>query len=78
MLMFGNPKLGTPIMQMSQTAGVDLPMRVIVYETSTGDVLDAFHNPASLAELHGLPADSEILIKMTNVLDKLTSKAISH
>jgi len=78
MLMFGNPKLGTPALQLSQSAGVDLPLRVVVYETEAGDVILAYHAPADLAEDHGIPADAEVLAKMTGALDGLTGKAIAQ
>lgn len=78
MLMFGNPKLGTPVMQMSQSAGLDLPTRVVVYETEDGEVVLAYHPPRAMGEAHDLPADAEALKKMTGAVDKLTSKAVSE
>ncbi|EEE38284.1 CrcB family protein [Rhodobacteraceae bacterium KLH11] len=78
MLMFGNPKLGTPAMQLSQSAGLDLPLRVVVYQTEYGDVLLSYHDPISLSEAHGLPTDANVLVKMAGALDKLTNKAISN
>lgn len=75
MLMFGNPKLGTPAMQISQSAGLDLPLRVVVFEKEDGTVILAYHSPASLAADHGIPEDAEVIAKMTGALDKLTNKA---
>jgi uncharacterized protein (DUF302 family) len=77
MLMFGNPKLGTPALQAAQTSGVDLPMRVVVYQDEAGQVLVAYHPPAALSEDHGIPADAEVLKKITGALNNLTNKAIS-
>lgn len=77
MLMFGNPKLGTPAMLDSQTAGLDLPLRVVAYEDSDGTVHLAYHDPASLAATHGLPGDAKYIQMMTGALDKLTSKAVA-
>jgi uncharacterized protein (DUF302 family) len=76
LLIFGNPNLGTPALQESQTAGVDLPLRVVVYEDEDGIVYVSYHDPAELAEDHGIPADAEVLNKMTGALDKLTSAAV--
>lgn len=78
MLMFGNPKLGTPAMQASQSAGLDLPLRVVVYEDAHGDVILAYHFPSSLSAVHGIPADAEVLKKMTGALGKLTDKAVGN
>lgn len=77
MLMFGNPKLGTPAIQAAQTSGLDLPLRVLAYEDADGVVLVAYHDPAELAGIHRMPADAEVLAKMTGALSKLTDKAIA-
>ena len=76
-LIFGNPKLGTPAMLDAQTAGLDLPMRVLAYADSEGVVHVTYHAPADLGTTHGLPADAKYLAMMTGALDKLTSKAIA-
>lgn len=78
LLIFGNPKLGTPAMLDGQTAGLDLPLRVLAYADGEGVVHVTYHDPADLAEVHGLPADAKYLAMMTGALDKLTSKAVSE
>ena len=78
MLMFGNPKLGTPAVQAAQTSGLDLPLRVVVYQDQAGQVLLAYHPPSDLAKDHGIPADAEVLKKITGALNNLTNKAISN
>ncbi|MEM9043569.1 MAG: DUF302 domain-containing protein [Pseudomonadota bacterium] len=75
MLMFGNPKLGTPAMQASATMGMDLPLRVVAFEDPEGKVHIAYHDPADVAALHGLPADHPVIAKMQGALSKLTGKA---
>lgn len=75
LLVFGNPKLGTPAMLDNQTAGLDLPLRVLVYADAEGVVKVSYHAPASLAAAHGLPADAPYIKMMTGALDKLTGKA---
>ncbi len=78
LLIFGNPKLGTPAMLDGQTAGLDLPLRVLAYADDKGIVHLSYHAPATLAETHGLPADAKYIQMMTGALDKLTSKAIAE
>lgn len=75
MLMFGNPRLGTPAMQAAQSMGLDLPLRVVVWEDAEGGVWLAYHDPADIAALHGLPADAEVIAKMQGALAKLTAAA---
>ncbi|MGJ8615725.1 MAG: DUF302 domain-containing protein [Sulfitobacter sp.] len=78
LLIFGNPKLGTPAMLDGQTTGLDLPLRVLAYADGEGVVHVTYHDPADLAEAHGLPADAKYIAMMTGALDKLTSKAVSE
>jgi uncharacterized protein (DUF302 family) len=78
MLMFGNPKLGTPAMLASQTMGLDLPLRVLAYETEDGSVVVTYENPADMAKAHGADADLAVFKKMTGALNKLTDKATSE
>ncbi|MCV3272592.1 DUF302 domain-containing protein [Roseobacter sinensis] len=75
MLMFGNPKLGTPAMLDGQSAGLDLPLRVVAYEDAEGVVHVVYHDPASFAAAHDLPADAQYIQMMTGALDKLTTAA---
>lgn len=75
LLIFGNPKLGTPLMQSSVTAGIDLPMKLLVWEDSAGKVWLAYNDPAYIATRHGISDQPEVIKKMTGALDKLTSKA---
>lgn len=77
LLIFGNPKLGTPAMQGNATAGLDLPLRVLAYADADGMVHLVYHDPAEFAATHGLPADAKYVQMMTAALEKLTSKAVT-
>ena len=77
MLMFGNPKLGTPALKGAATMGLDLPLRVLVYADANGKVMLTYHDPADVAASHGLPADHGVIKKMTGALNKLTGVAVS-
>jgi uncharacterized protein (DUF302 family) len=52
LLIFGNPKAGTPLMQSRQTIGLDLPLRVLVWEDAADKVWLTYHRPESLAQHH--------------------------
>ena len=76
LLIFGNPKLGTPAIRDNPIAGLHLPLRVLVYQDGDGTVWLAYEDPAkSLPELDGIAADAAYLGKMNGALGKLTSKA---
>lgn len=60
LVLFGNPTLGTPLMQASPRAGIDLPQRLLVWEDDAGDVHLAYNQPDHLASRHGLPELPEL------------------
>jgi len=74
-LMFGNPKLGTPLMQAGQTAGLDLPQKMLVYENAEGEVFIAYNDPAYLAERHNIEGQKKVLNKISGALEKLAKGA---
>ena len=74
-LIFGNPKIGTPIMEMSQEAGLDLPLRALAYEDATGKVWLVYRKPAAMAAAHGLDGDAPAFKPMTMAINGLTDAA---
>ena len=59
LLIFGNPKAGTPIMLAAPTAALDLPLKILVAETPDGTVQLSWNDPAWLQSRHGFPAELE-------------------
>jgi uncharacterized protein (DUF302 family) len=57
-ILFGNPKGGTALMQDRQTAGIDLPLKALVWEDEAGKVWLTYNEAAWIAERHGLGAQS--------------------
>ncbi len=54
LLIFGSAKAGTPLMQATQTVGIDLPLKALAWEDESGGVWLSANDPAWLAERHGL------------------------
>ena len=75
LLIFGNPKLGTPLMQTERTVAIDLPMKALAYADADGDVHLAYNDPAYFARRHGITGRDGVIDKMTGALDKLTDAA---
>ncbi|QGX98963.1 DUF302 domain-containing protein [Roseovarius faecimaris] len=76
LLIFGNPKLGTPAMQDDPLAGLYLPLKVLVYRDGAGQVWLAYENPKDmLDDLGGISEDAQYIKMMTGALGKLTAKA---
>ena len=55
-LIFGNARGGTPLMQANQMIGIDLPLKVLVSQDTSGKTWLSYFDPSSLAKRHGLPA----------------------
>lgn len=53
LLIFGNPQGGTPFMECSQTVGIDLPLKALVWQDESGQVWIGYNDPAWLARRHG-------------------------
>jgi len=75
LVIFGNPKLGTPLMQASPTAGLDLPMRVLVWQAADGAVKLGYWAPAAMAQQHAIAGRDEVLKTMAGALDAITAEA---
>jgi uncharacterized protein (DUF302 family) len=54
LIIFGDPKTGTPLMNAYPSLALDLPLKVLIYEDTAGDVWLCFNSPEYLAERHGL------------------------
>jgi uncharacterized protein (DUF302 family) len=55
LLIFGNPKAGTPLMLASPTSALDLPLKALAWEDAEGKVWVSYSKPEYLKERHGLP-----------------------
>jgi uncharacterized protein (DUF302 family) len=54
LIIFGDPKTGTPLMEAYPSLALDLPLKALIYEDTTGDVWLCFNSPEYLTERHGL------------------------
>jgi uncharacterized protein (DUF302 family) len=54
LLIFGNPKAGTPLMQANQTIGLDLPLKILAWQDAAGHVWLTYNDPRWLAHRHRL------------------------
>jgi uncharacterized protein (DUF302 family) len=73
-LLFGNARGGTPLMQSIQTTGIDLPLKVLVWQDASGDTWLSYNHPSWLAKRHGLGQEAEATISTLAVaLDELAT-----
>lgn len=73
-LIFGNPEVGTPIMQAAPEAALDLPLRVLVWEDERQTRI-GYLSPDALKERYGISGADEALNAMGNALETMTTNA---
>ena len=76
LLIFGNAKGGTPLMQSVQTIGIDLPLRVLVWQDASGTTWVSYYDPSWLAKRHALDDATGAAVRaMAGVLDAVAKAA---
>ena len=75
-LIFGNPKSGTPLMQIKQIIGLDLPLKVLGWQDSVGKVWLSYSDPEWLTRRYEISADAKPVVDtLTRVLTSITEAA---
>lgn len=77
LLLFGNPKGGTPLMQAEQTMGIDLPLKALVWQDQDGKTWLGYNDPAWLAKRHGVEND-KVVAAMRETLAALAAAATTQ
>jgi uncharacterized protein (DUF302 family) len=76
LLIFGNAKGGTPLMQANQEIGIDLPLKILVWQDQMGTTWLSYNDSSWLARRHGLGDDSEDTVKtLGNVVGAVAAAA---
>jgi uncharacterized protein (DUF302 family) len=76
LLIFGNAKGGTPLMQATQAIGIDLPLKALVWQDASGTTWLSYNDPAWLAHRHGLDEQAKAAVgAMTAALNAVATKA---
>ena len=73
-ILFGNPRGGTPLMQAGQTIGIDLPLKALVWQDASGKTWLSWNEPAWLARRHEVTGMEGPLAAMTNALRDIAAK----
>ena len=74
-LIFGNPKLGTPLMQCAPTVAIDLPQKILVWKNKGEGVHVGYNSPAYLKKRHDIKGCDQELQKITGALKKIAQTA---
>jgi uncharacterized protein (DUF302 family) len=74
--LFGNPRAGTPLMQLDQRVGIDLPIKVLVWEDELGRTKVSYNTIEWIASRHQLGPSTDTLVKvMTSAIEKVVTAA---
>ena len=75
LLVFGNPKVGTPLMLCSRSIAIDLPQKALIWEDAAGDTWISYNDPQFLKLRHGTEGCDEVFKKVSMALGNFTKKA---
>ena len=75
LLIFGNPRVGTPLMQCQQLAALDLPQKALVYEDADGQVWFAYNDPVYIAGRHNISGCDDVVSTISSALSGFSRAA---
>jgi uncharacterized protein (DUF302 family) len=78
LIIFGNARGGTPLMQSNQTVGIDLPLKALVWQDAAGKTLISYNEPSWIAQRHGIADAEAVVSKMTDLLRAIVTTAAGH
>ena len=78
LIIFGNARGGTPLMQSVQTVGIDLPLKALVWEDASGAIWLSYNEPSWIAQRHDVANAEAIVSKMAAVLSAMSRKATEN
>jgi uncharacterized protein (DUF302 family) len=78
LIIFGNARGGTPLMQLMQTVGIDLPLKALVWEDASGITWLSYNEPGWIAQRHNILNAEPVVSKMTATLSAMSKKATGN
>jgi uncharacterized protein (DUF302 family) len=75
LIIFGNARGGTPLMELSQTVGIDLPLKALVWQDAASKTWISYNEPGWIAQRHGVSDAQPVVTKMNDLLSAILRKA---
>src|ERR1700747_3017512 len=75
LIIFGNARGGTPLMQSAQTVGIDLPLKALVWQDAVGKTWLSYNEPSWIAQRHGVAGVESTINKMADLLSAIAREA---
>jgi uncharacterized protein (DUF302 family) len=77
-IIFGNPKIGTPLMQCSQEVAIDLPQKVLIRKGANNKTWITYNNPEYIKNRHNIEGCDQVINEISKALDALSKAAASE
>jgi uncharacterized protein (DUF302 family) len=77
-ILFGNPAAGTPLMQVNQKIGIDLPLKILIWADEAGKVFLTYNDPQYLVDRHHITDRAKNVAAMTGLLQKISTAVTSN
>ncbi len=78
LIIFGNARGGTPLMQSAQTVGIDLPLKALVWEDASGKTWISYNEASWIAQRHNVANAEPVVSKMATALSAISRKAADY
>ena len=78
LIIFGNPKAGSPLMKCQQTAAIDLPQKALIWQDANRTVRITYNDPAYLQTRHDIQGCNKVIDKVSSILAKVTKAAVNQ
>jgi len=78
LIIFGNPKVGSPLMKCQQSVAIDLPQKALVWEDHESKVWISYNDPTYLEKRHGISGCGEVISKIQKALSGITKAAATR
>jgi uncharacterized protein (DUF302 family) len=75
LIIFGNARGGTPLMQLAQTVGIDLPLRILVWQDAANNTWLSYNELSWIAQRHGVTGAESTIDKMADLLNAIAREA---
>jgi uncharacterized protein (DUF302 family) len=75
LIIFGNPKVGSPLIKCQQSVAIDLPQKALIWEDDTAKVWISYNDPRYLEKRHGISGCEEVISKIEKALATITKSA---
>ncbi len=75
LIIFGNPKAGSPLMKCQQSVAIDLPQKALIWKDSEGNIWISYNDPRYLEKRHNVPGCEEVISKIEKALAGIAKAA---